>query len=431
MYKTILAIAFFLPLNICSYAQSYFPPLIGNIWETTLPASLGWCDDKITELNTYLENTQSKGFLVLKDGKIVIEKYFGTFTKDSLWYWASAGKTVTSFLVGKANEEGLININNKTSTYLGTSWSSLPLVKENLITVRHQLTMTTGLDDGVANRDCTLPACLQYKADAGTRWAYHNGPYTLLDKVIENATGVSFNAYYTAKLKNTIGMNGFFLQTGDNNVLYTNARSMARFGLVILNNGTWNGTNIMNNSAYFNQMVSTSQNLNLSYGYLWWLNGKASFMAPTLQTVFQGSLLPDAPADMFSALGKNGQLINVVPSSKLVVIRIGNNSDNSSVPFLYNNEIMKRVLALPCLPTATETAFAASIKVFPNPTKEWITVQGLQASAFRISVFNTAGQILHSTTTDTRIDIKDWKTGIYYVRIRQGKQILNKKIVIE
>ena len=65
----------------------YFPPLTGNVWETTSPATLGWCEDKLPELYDYLESANSKGFIVLKDGKIVIEKYFGSFTKDSLWYW--------------------------------------------------------------------------------------------------------------------------------------------------------------------------------------------------------------------------------------------------------------------------------------------------------------------------------------------------------
>ncbi len=414
------------------YAQiSYFPPLIGDTWETTSPASLGWCDDKINELTTYLSNTQTKAFLILKDGKIVVEKYFGTFTKDSLWYWASAGKTVTSFLVGKAQEEGFLDINNKTSTYLGTGWTTAPLAKENLITVRHQLTMSTGLDDGVPNRDCTTPACLPYKADAGTRWAYHNAPYTLLDKVVENATNSTFNAYYAAKLKNTIGMKGLFIKSTDNNILYSDARSMARFGLVMLHNGKWNTTNIMTNMTYFNQMTTTSQNINLSYGYLWWLNGKASFMVPTLQTVFQGSLHPNAPNEMYSAMGKNGQLLNIIPSSKLLVIRMGNNGDNSPVGFTYNDEIMKQVNALPCTATAVENTLATTIRIFPNPTKDWVEVQGLIGNDFRITLINVAGEILHSTTTSTHINVKDFAKGTYFIRIRQGKQAITKKIMLD
>jgi CubicO group peptidase (beta-lactamase class C family) len=428
--KKYLLVHLFFALTWSAQAQlAYFPPLTGNTWETTTPTSLNWCNDRIDALYSYLETTQTKAFLVLKDGKIVLEKYFGTFKQDSLWYWASAGKTVTAFLVGKAQEDGFLNIQNKTSDYLGTGWTNAPLAKENLITVRHQLTMTTGLDDGVANDDCTLPTCLLYKADAGNRWAYHNAPYTLLDKVVENAANTNFNVYYTTKLKNTIGMGGGFVKTGDNNVLYSNARSMARFGLMMLAGGKWNNTNIMQDATYFNNMITTSQNLNLAYGYLWWLNGKTTFMVPTLQTVFQGSLASESPADMYSAMGRNGQFLNIVPSTKLVVIRMGNNADNSSVPFIYNNEIMKRVLALPCTATAVEPDWSENIKLFPNPTQDILRIEGMEGKDFRVSLFNTDKKLIFTAPNLTEIPTKDLPKGIYFVHIRQGNRKMWRKFV--
>lgn len=302
----------------------YFPTISGTDWQTTTPASFNWNETELNALYPYLETKNTKAFIILKNGKIVSEKYFGTFTKDSLWYWASTGKTMTAFLVGIAQQEGLLNIGNRSSQYLGTGWTSAPLAKENLITVRHQLTMTSGLDDGAPDADCTLPSCLLYKADAGTRWAYHNAAYTLLDKVVETASGTSFNNFYQQKIRDKIGMNGTWIKTlNSNNVLYSNARSMARFGLLMLNKGKWDQTTILSDTIYFNNQVNTSQSLNLSYGYLTWLNGKSSSMLPTLQTIFQTSLIPNAPADMYAALGKNDQKIYVIPSQKLVVIRMG------------------------------------------------------------------------------------------------------------
>jgi CubicO group peptidase (beta-lactamase class C family) len=307
----------------------YFPPLTGTDWQTTTAASLGWNENLITnDLYPYLQQKNTKGFIILKNGKIVVEKYFGTFTADSIWYWASAGKTLTSFLTGLAQEDGILNINNKTSMYLGNGWTTAPLAKENLITVKHQLSMSTGLDDGVPDNDCTLPSCLIYKADAGTRWSYHNAPYSLLYKVIENASGQSYNNYFNTKIKSRIGMNGIWINTGYLNVYYSNTRSMARFGLLVLNKGKWDQTAIMNDSNYFNSMVNTSQNINPSYGYLWWLNGKASHMLPQTQFVFSGNLIPTAPADLFAGLGKNDQKVYVVPSQKLVVIRVGESAGN-------------------------------------------------------------------------------------------------------
>src|ERR1700761_4421033 len=246
----------------------YFPPISGTDWQTVTPASLGWDETGLNNLYPYLQSKDTKAFIILKNGEIVTEKYFGTFTADSLWYWASAGKTMTGFLVGIAQQEGLININDQTSKYLGPGWTSEPLAKENLITIKNQLTMTTGLDDGVADPDCTLPGCLVYKADAGTRWAYHNAAYTLLDSVVEHASGMSYNAYFQQKIRNKIGMTGIWNKTpNSNNIYYSNARSMARFGLLLLAKGVWDGTAILTDTAYFHNQVNTSQNLNLSYGY--------------------------------------------------------------------------------------------------------------------------------------------------------------------
>jgi hypothetical protein len=122
-------------------------------------------------------------------------------------------------------------------------------------------------------------------------------------------------------------MSGFWYKTSNsNNIYWSNARSMARFGLLLLNKGKWDSTAILSDTNYFNNQISTSQTINPSYGYLTWLNGKNSFMAPTLQTVFPGSIITNAPADLYAALGKNDQKIYVVPSQKLVVIRLGESS---------------------------------------------------------------------------------------------------------
>ncbi len=319
----LFAIIFYLSSN----AQTiYFPPITGDSWDTLSSISLGWDQTELENTYNYLKDYHTKAFIILKDGKIVVEWYFDSFNKDSTWYWASAGKTITALLVGIAQEEGYLNINDKSSVHLGKGWTSLTEEKEDLITIRHQLTMTTGLDDGVSDNGCTLKDCLQYKADAGTRWAYHNAPYTLLGKVIENATGQTRDVYTTLKLKNKIGMNGLWITYGYNEVYFSNARSMARFGLLISNNGIWDGEKIMNDEQYLSDMINTSQNLNISYGYLWWLNGKGHYMLPQSQIVFNTDLIPEAPDDVIAALGTNDQKIYISKSLGLVVIRMGNSA---------------------------------------------------------------------------------------------------------
>ncbi|WP_127844132.1 serine hydrolase domain-containing protein [Psychroflexus aestuariivivens] len=328
----------------------YFPPNTSNDWSRLTPEELGWDTSEINNLKDFLEASNTRAFIILKDGKIVIEEYFGTnitgtatFTEDTKWYWASAGKTLTSTLVGIAQQDGYLDIENRTSDYLGEGWTSLTSDQENLITIKNQLTMTTGLDYEVPNLDCTNPSCLNYKVDAGNQWFYHNAPYTLLEKVIENATGLDYNDYTNQKIESKIGMNGQWITQGYNKVYWSSARDMARFGLLILNNGKWNDQAIISNENYFSQMTSSSQNLNPSYGYLWWLNGKSSIIFPSIPTSFNTSLSEAAPSDLIAGMGKNGQFVEILPSQNIVVVRMGEASDGGLLPIIFHNEMWNKI----------------------------------------------------------------------------------------
>jgi len=331
------------PIEQQSQQNLYFPPLSGNDWKTQDPNTLNWNPTAIDTLLNYLELKNTKSFIILIDGHIVIEKYFNGHTATTSHYWASAGKTLTATVTGIAEQEGLINTNNKVSDYIGNGWTSAPLSKENLISCKNLLSMTSGLDDSLG--DGVTPSLLQYKADAGTRWAYHN-VYVKLQDVVAAASGQNWNAYFNAKLRDRIGMTGVWFNLGSNSVYSSNTRSMARFGLLMLNKGKWNDTQILNEN-YFRTATNTSQNINLAYGYLWWLNGKSSYHLPQTQLQFSGSLIPNAPSDMFMALGKNDQKIYIVPSKKMVVIRMGDAADEENFALSnFDNDLWQRIRLL-------------------------------------------------------------------------------------
>lgn len=327
----------------------YFPPNESALWEKMPLAELGWDQMALAELLAWLPTQDTRSFIILKDGKIVVEEYWGRkltgageMDQNSLWYWASAGKTLTAALVGLAQQEKLLSTNDRTQKFLGEGWTSMSRNQERDIRLIHQLTFTTGIDDKVANLDDTSPAGLKYLAKPGSRWSYHNATYTLLEKVVEKASGKPYQTFFKEKLGDKIGMKGFWQQTGMNNVFYSDARSFARFGLLLLAKGNWNGTSIWSGD-YFEKLPQTSQNLNLSYGYLTWLNGKASYMVPGSQAVLPGSLIPQAPADMYQAMGKNGQFLMVIPSQNLVIIRMGSSGGDALVPFLLMRDIWQRL----------------------------------------------------------------------------------------
>ena len=328
--------------------ETYFPPISrANEWETISMETLGWNEDQVSNLYFFLENNNTDAFIILKDGRIVIEKYFGDFKSDDNHAWNSAGKNLTAMLTGIAQEEEYLKITDSTSTYLGEGWSSMPIEQELNITIKNQLTMTTGLDYTVDDIFCTDLECLSYLNDPSTFWYYHNAPYTLLDDVIANATDTDFNSYFSEKIKEPIGMQGLFIKVGYNNVFFSSARSMARFGILNLNQGNWDGTSILSDQSYFNAMTNSSQDLNLSYGYLYWLNGKSSFRLPSTVEEFTGSLIPNAPADMYAGLGLNDQKLYMVPSLDLVVVRLGSASNEELLgPSNFDNEIWELINAI-------------------------------------------------------------------------------------
>ena len=327
-------------------ANLYFPPNSTDEWEGSILEELNWNTTAAPLLQDFLAEKGTKAFIILKNGKIAVEWYFDSHTQNTSWYWASAGKTLTAFTIGVAQEQGLLDITNNTSDFLGEGWTSLINEKERLISIQNQLTMTSGLNNQFF--DCITPDCLEYVSDAGTQWSYHNGPYTLLQSVVANASQQEWSAYFNQHVRDKIGMDGFWFSSNDlNNVYFSTARSMARFGLLNLNNGVWNGAVILGDTAYQNAMKNTSQELNQAYGYLWWLNGKSSYLTPGLSTQFSGSLIPNAPSDTYAGLGKNDQKLYIVPSQGLVVVRMGEDAGEDQLgPSSFDNNLWEKINAL-------------------------------------------------------------------------------------
>ena len=393
-------------------AQNYFP-VNGQNWQTTTFAEAGWCSDSLDALIEFLDQEDSKAFVVLYDGKIIVEHYFDSFTADSVWYWASAGKTLTSAMVGIAEQDFNLNLQASTSTYLGQGWTSLTPQQEDAITVWNQLTMTTGLNDAVLDDDCTLPACLQYTADPGTRWAYHNAPYTLLDGVIGNVSGLTLNQFFAQKIGLPCGISGLYFPSGPYNQTFVSTpRNMAKFGLLLQSQGNWNGTEIIP-SNYFQSMITPSQTINPAYGYLTWLNGSSSFMIPETQIQFPGMMAPSAPADTYAGLGKNGQVVCAAPSKNVSFIRMGNgNNELVSVTILEN--IWKKMKWFFCSTNIHESE-ENFVVVKNNGSRPLVEFK----STCDVAIFDSMGKKVNA-------EIEQLPIGVYFLHCSEGNY---KKII--
>ena len=418
------------------YAQQlYFPPAGGANWETASPEDFGWCERKLTDLYDLLEENGTYSFLVLKNGRIVVEQYFNGHNALRQWVWFSAGKSLRAVLVGIAQEKGILDITAPSSEYLGQGWTSLSVADEARITVRDQLAMTSGLDEQFFA--CITPSCLRSGSElgAGSRWAYHNGPYNLLKDVLENASGTDINTLTDSYIEEEIGMSGgSWISNGNNTFYVSNARDMARFGLLILNQGKWMEETVIHDSEYFNDMLNSSQQLNPSYGYLWWLNGKESHIRPN-GLAFSGPMSRDAPEDLQLAAGAQGQFIAISPSEQLVMIRQGQSEDPDLAALDIHNDIWELLSEIisgdDCEPLVTSTtAFESKeIQVFPVPAKNRLTVKGLEDQDLTSLQLRTlSGKLLADSPTN-KIDISEFADGVYFLQITTLSRQVTRRIV--
>jgi CubicO group peptidase (beta-lactamase class C family) len=316
-----------------AYAQEptslYFPQ--GTEWETVTFSEIGWDETGTGALLFYLELTGSHIFVVLKDGKILMENYWSDYTKDSPYPLFSATKGMTAVLIGNAQDRGDLSINDRVSDILGTGWTNTTPEQEQAITVRHLLSMASGLDDD-----------LFFEAPAGGIWRYGHA-YGKLYDVLLAATGKTKIQLIEEEIIQPLEME-HMTHVADQTWVDCSGRDAARYGLMMLAKGDWDGTSILADKDYFEDMLKPSASPNPSYGYLWWLNGKSSYMLPGSQTVYSGPMMPDAPSDSYMAAGAFSQFVITIPSFNVVIVRMG--TLNLVSPEAYANEIIKLTLAM-------------------------------------------------------------------------------------
>ena len=312
----------------------YFPPP-GDGWET---AASGWDPARLEEAALFAQQQHSTALIVLDRGRIVLERYWplanGTATDmHTAGPIFSAGKSVVSALLGEAIFNGQIELERPVSDYLDAGWSGASPAQEQAIVMRHLVTMTSGLRP--------TPA-LSYAAAPGTQWVYNTDAYYKVIESLEAVNGKARSELLKTVIGDRIGLeHSQFL----GNFVNFSARDMARFGLLMLAHGSWAGTAVLHNQPYLDASTHSSQTLNPSYGYLWWLNGQSSFVLPG-GTQSAGPLIPAAPADLFAALGAGDKKIYVCPREGWVVVRHGPPADTDAQALSsFDNQLWTKLMA--------------------------------------------------------------------------------------
>lgn len=297
----------------------YFPALTGDDWEPLNVSDNGWDDQKLGDVATYCGDHNSTSLLITQSGRILLEQYWNGAARRSATDVFSASKSVISLLIGIAADGKLLELDDPVATYLGAGWTNSPSTEAH-ITIRNLLTMTSGLTDK-----------FEFESQPRAAWRYNTNAFQMLSRVIEHAANTTIDDWTNSKLGEPLGWHDAswrqraLLKLPDGTPqhgLQLSARDAARFGLMVLGGGRWSGKPVVP-APYLAEALMPSTTLNLSYGYLWWLNGQESALVPGSKTSRPGPLIPAAPMDLVAAMGALDQRIYVVPSRQWVIVRQG------------------------------------------------------------------------------------------------------------
>lgn len=319
--------------------QAKFYPSTDAAWEAVSLNEEGWDADALEKVFEFARTHNSSGLVILKNGRLLASRQWklqnplvaGQVGYRDIWYhgdsddgWAredvaSTQKSVIAILAGIARDKGLLVFDDPVSTYLDIGWSQTNPEQEANITVRHLLSMTSGVSEE-----------LEFVFSAGEEWSYINKAYSLVNDVIQAASGKEPDEFTREWLTEPLGMThtgwivrSEFFRQWNTNGLVTTAPDLARFGLLIQSGGRWKDETIISHDS-LDQVLSPSSSFNPSYGLLWWLNNPEGWRwVRNSDKVTPGLMIADAPKDLVAAMGTSERRCYVVPSHDLVITRTG------------------------------------------------------------------------------------------------------------
>lgn len=276
-------------------------------------------------VSSIFENShQTRAVLVLYKNQLIAERYAKGFTKDSRILGWSMTKSILSTVFGIMQYQGKLSVQDRAPIL---EWENDDRKK---ITLHNLLQMNSGLawDENYEKiSDVTKMLFLeddmtkmqqkqQLVNSPNFSWNYSSGTSNLLSGILRKKLGnqQEYLDYWYRELIDKIGMNSMIVETDvkghyvASSYAWATARDWAKFGLLYLHKGNWNGTQIFSPEwvDYITQPTPTSNN---SYGAHFWLNA--------------GNKMKDVPSNMFYADGYQGQRVYILPDQEMVVVRLG------------------------------------------------------------------------------------------------------------
>ena len=296
-------------------------------WTTATVAEVGGSSAMVERgVDRARTNHRMRSLLAVRDGRLVVEEYFGGARANSLQDVRSVTKSVVSALTGIALAQGDIRgLDDPVADYLGSLLPELDPDK-GAITIRHLLTMTSGLEwdetggfgsyeEWIRSGDY-LGFLLRkpFTSAPGEEFTYNSAAVHLLGVVLEQATAMQLPALARSALFDPMGMSQSPwepLSDGSHNGgvgLDLRPRDLARFGQLFLQRGSSGGRQIIpadwvdaSTAPRFDWRFASGSLGGITYGYLWWV-------------------VPGAIEPLYFAWGHGGQYVVVVPDLRLVIV---------------------------------------------------------------------------------------------------------------
>lgn len=271
---------------------------------------------------------RTRAVVVLYKNKLIAEKYDTGFTKDNRILGWSMTKSITSSAFGVLAKQEKIDIYKPAPV---AEWQN---DERKNITINDLLHMNSGLEwEENYSTICDATKMLFQAEDMGkvqldkpaqfkpnTHWNYSSGTTNLLSLILKRhfKTQQEYLDFWYSAVIDKIGMSSMIVEqdmTGTfvgSSYGWATARDWSKFGLLYLNKGNWNGEQILDESwvKYTATPTNTSEG---KYGAQFWLNAGGKF--------------PDAPRDMFYCSGYQGQMVAIIPSKDMVIVRMGLKED--------------------------------------------------------------------------------------------------------
>jgi CubicO group peptidase (beta-lactamase class C family) len=315
-------------------ARACEPPAPGGEWKSIAPRDAGFDAAKLqTALDFGATSAAESTVAVYRHGCLVGADSRAAGSRPKRFESWSAGKSIVSLAAGRAMTLGLLSPDDPVGSLVPEADRA-----HGRVTLRQLLEMAGGLHWNFY-RDYSLTTpnrlndalTLAFDHTPGTYFEYSQSTVSLVTAMVQRAVGEDFQAFVQRELfgpigikpgtwswtrdpaGNTVGFMGLQLQPAD----------YARLGQLMLHRGTWNGRKLIN-EAYMDD-ATTPTKANPGYGWFLWNNAGTRVVAPTTTSrqEYDTRLVSSAPADMFSAIGLNDQLIMVFPKLDLVLTRSG------------------------------------------------------------------------------------------------------------